>query len=214
MTRTEPNVSDCIFNTILGFLLPFFLAGAGGNQETAKAAIRELVNAYSAGTPRELDLAGRIVGFAIVAMDNLRLSMTPGLSDTNLLRYRCNAVTLSRSSETARKMLDTLQAGREVKREVPRPSVAAAPPAPKLVVPASAPAAAKPVVPASASVTAKLPNGGVPDFPMDIETMKRDARIMMAAFSKNGASRFPDPDAAIRAVAKPGFGADRRASAG
>jgi hypothetical protein len=72
----------------------------------------------------------------------------------------------------------------------------------------------KPVVAASASAAAKLPNGGVPDLPMDIETMKRDARIMMAAFSKNGASQFPDPHAAIRAVAKPGFGADRRASAG
>ena len=61
---------------------------------------------------------------------------------------------------------------------------------------------------------AKSSSRGVPDLPMDIETMKRDARIMMAAFSKNGASQFPDPHAAIRAVAKPGFGADRRASAG
>jgi hypothetical protein len=202
MTQTEPNVSDCIFNTIVGFLVPFFLAGAGGNQEIAKAAIRELVDAYSAGTPRELDLAGRVVGFSIVALDNLRLSMTPGLSDTKLLRYRCNAVTLSRSSETARKMLDALQAGQEVKREVPRPSVAAAPPAPK------------PVVPASASAVPKLPNGGVSEFPMDIETMKRDARIMMAAFSKNGATQSPDPHAAIRAVGTPGFGAGRRTSAG
>lgn len=46
--------------------------------------IRQLINAYNPGSVTELDLAGRIVGFNIVAMDNLRLSMTQGLSDTKI----------------------------------------------------------------------------------------------------------------------------------
>ena len=57
--------------------------------------------------------------------------MTPDLSDTKVLRYRTNAVTLGRASDSACKMLETLQAGREVERDVPQPSIAAAPPAAK-----------------------------------------------------------------------------------
>ncbi|MDR3534314.1 MAG: hypothetical protein P4L90_27600 [Rhodopila sp.] len=208
MTQTDPNAptTECIFSTIVGFMLPFFLAGAGGDEGVAKAAIRELIDAYNASTPTELDLAGRVIGFSIAAMDNLRLSMAPGLSDTKVLRYRCNAVTLSRASDQARKMLEALQAGREVKREIPRPSVAAAPPAPKPAPPVNVPAAPR------------LPNGGVSEFPMDIETMKRDARVMMAVFSKNGAQgsaspMIPDPAAAVGAAARAAVGSARRASA-
>jgi hypothetical protein len=209
MTQSDPNtpVTDCIIATIVGFMLPFFLAGAGGNQDVAKAAIRELLDAYNAGTPTELDLAGRIVGFSIVAMDNLRLSMAPDLSDTKVLRYRCNAVTLSRSSDTARKMLDALKAGREVKREVPRPSIAAAPPAPK------------PTQSVNPPLAAKLPSGGVSEAPMDIDAMKRDARIMMAAFSKNGVQpasipMIPNAAAAIDAALRAGASAIRRTAGG
>jgi hypothetical protein len=203
--------TDCIFATILGFMLPFFLAGAGGNQQIATIAIRELIDAYNARTATELDLVGRIVGFSIAAMDNLRLSMTPGLSDTKVLRYRANAVTLCRSSDAARKMLDALQAGQEVKRDVPRPSIAAAPPAPR------------PVPPVSASVTTKLPNAGGFEFPADIDTMKRDARTMMAAFSRNGAQGngvqgtvsplSPDTATMVRAAARAAVAAATRTPA-
>src|SRR3954454_17071271 len=116
MTQTSPTTTDCLFDTLLGFLLPFFLAGAGGSQQVASAAIRELIQAYNASSVTELDLAGRIVGFSVVSMDNLLLSMKPGLSDSLVLRYRCNAVTLSRSADQARTMLEALQAGRPVER--------------------------------------------------------------------------------------------------
>ena len=190
----EP-LTDCIRATILGFMLPFFLAGAGGNQQIATAAIRELINSYNASTPTELDLVGRIIGFSIAAMDNLRLSMTPGLSDTKLLRYRGNAATLSRSSDTSRKILDALQAGREVTCDVPRPSIAAAP------------AATKPVTPVTALPTPHKPTVGGSEFPADIEAMKRDARTMMAAFSKTGVQEtvwplIPDTATMVRAAAR------------
>ena len=97
----------------MGFLLPFFLAGAGGDSSAARAAIREMVEEYAAATATELDLVGRIIGFSVMATDNLRLSMKPDLSDTKVLRYRSNAVALSRASEQCRKMLEALQANRK-----------------------------------------------------------------------------------------------------
>lgn len=96
---TDPSAFDCVLGNILGFMLPFFLVSAAGNAGLARAAIKELIDAYQASSPAELDLVGRIIGFSIAAMDNLRLSMAPDLSDTKVLRYRCNAVTLSRSSD-------------------------------------------------------------------------------------------------------------------
>jgi hypothetical protein len=161
---------ECLRNTISGFLMPFFLAAAGGNPETARAAILALIGAYNAGNLAELDLAGRTVGFGIVAMDNLRLSMSDGMSDSKVLRYRSNAVSLSRAAEQARQILRALQDKQETTRAIPRPAVAAAPP-PK----------PEPARPATAKVAA--PNA----TPMDIEAMKREARIMMGAFSKHQA---------------------------
>jgi hypothetical protein len=213
MTHTDPNAittTDCVFNTILDFLLPFFLVGARGNQDVATAAIRELIDTYNAGNPMELDLVGRIIGFSIASLDNLRLSMTAGLSDTKVLRYRCNAITLCRSSNTARTMLEATQAGRPVRQATPRPTVAAAPPAPKPVPVVQAP---KPAPQAQAPVIPQLPNGGISKFPMDIEAMKRDARIKMAAFSKSGAAApiaILDPAAAIRAAVRAAVTSERR----
>ncbi len=107
---TDPSAFDCVLGNILGFMLPFFLLAAGGNPDLARAAIKELIDAYQASTPEQLDLVGRIIGFSTAALDNLRLSMVPNLSDTKVLRYRCNAVTLSRSSDQALKILEALQA--------------------------------------------------------------------------------------------------------
>lgn len=185
----------------------------------ANAAIRELIQAYNASTATELDLAGRIVGFSVAAMDNLRLSMKPGLSDTLVLRYRCNAVTLSRSADQARMMLEALPAGRPACRDVPRPSVAPAPKVTEAVKPPAltATTAAKP--PASTATTAaKSPAADSAGFPQDIEAMKREARIMLAGFSRNGLHGsaiplIPDPvalagaaarDAVTRALRPPG----------
>jgi hypothetical protein len=192
---SEPTTADCLFGTIMGFLLPFFLAAAGGNPQIAKAAIKELIEAYNAATPTELDLVGRIIGFSTVAMDNLRLSMIPGLSDTKILRYRSNAATLSRSSDNARTMLEALQAGRTVKRDVPRPSVVPAPrPLPQTRLPMQ-------------------PADQISDMAMDLETMKRDARIMIAAFSKTGSAAPLNPPTMVRAAARAAVSSIQAASA-
>jgi hypothetical protein len=213
---TGPSAFDCILGNIFGFMLPFFLVSAAGNADLARAAIKELIDAYQASSPAELDLVGRVIGFSIAAMDNLRLSMTPGLSVTQVLRYRCNAVSLSRSSDQALKILEAVHAKREQSRKIPRPSVAAAPPPP--VRPAT------PIMPATSPLKAVpsnvgLINGGVSEFPaIDIETMKRDARIMMAAFSKDetrSGTTIPtmiDPAASAAAAARAAIATARRAS--
>lgn len=200
MSSKDAAITNCLYATIIGFLLPFFLAGAGGDAQLAEAAIGTLIDAYSPNSPTELDLAGRIIGFSIAAMDNLRLSAGPDLSDAKLLRYRSNAATLGRGSIQARKMLEAVQAGEVVKQEIPRPSVAAAPPAPKPVRPVNVAAAALPMK------SAKLPDGMF-GMAVDFEGMKREARIMMEAFSKSGAAEAallmtPDPAAMAGAAAR------------
>lgn len=209
MTQPDPSISIGIpidtpttvdvLETIIGFLLPFFLGAVNGNLHRARAAIAEMIGAYGASTPTELDLVGRIVGFSIVAMDNLRLSMTDGMSDTKILRYRCNAVTLGRASDRARKLLETLQSKPGSTGEVPRPAIAAAPVAPA-PAPAAAPlqaaAAAAPPgeqhAPIAPRAAVHVTGGGVSKGDtIDIETSKHDARIRMQAFSKQGAQVNP-----------------------
>jgi hypothetical protein len=216
---TAPSAFDCILGNILEFMLPFFLVSAGGNTNLARAAIKELIDAYQASTPEQLDLVGRIIGFSTAAMDNLRLSMAPDLSATKVLRYRSNAVTLSRSSDQALKILEAAQARQEQSRKIPRPSVAAAPPLP--MRPAKTTMSAPPVPPPLSAVSSNggLTNGGVSRFPaIDIETMRRDARIMMAAFSKNdthSSTAIPamlDPAASAAAAARAAIASATRAS--
>ena len=195
-----PTAVDVIFENILDFLLPFFLAAAGGEAGLARATIQELAEAYNATTVTELDLVGRILGFSVVAMDNLRLSMTQGMSDTKVLRYRSNAAALSRAGEQCRKILEMVQGHRKPVpvslSQVPAPHI----PAPHIPAPRIEPAPPAPVRTISAAHTPSsghgTPAGGFPDdflsgMPKNIEAMKRDARLLMAAFSKNGAPSGP-----------------------
>jgi hypothetical protein len=113
------------------------------------------------------------------------------LSTNKLLRYRSNAVSLSRASNQAQKALDALRTRPDQPLSIPCPPVAAALPA------AALPAAVRTALPApQVAESIAFP-------PLDIETMKRDARIMMMAFSKNGAQ----PHTAASAIANPAIGA-------
>ncbi|WP_428486609.1 hypothetical protein [Rhodopila sp.] len=152
--QPEPDLStvDVILQTILGFMLPFLLAGAGGNPDLAIATIMDLVNDYQAATPQELELVGRIISFSTLSMDNLRLSMTEGLADSKVLRYRSNAVALSRNAEQCRKVLQDIQGNR-------RPGVK------PLIMPVYAPRTAQtrtPTIPAPLAA-ATTPAGSMPD---------------------------------------------------
>jgi hypothetical protein len=204
-----PTAVDVIFENILEFLLPFFLSSAGGNADLGRCAIQAMAEAHDAATVTELDLVGRILGFSVVAMDNLRLSMSKGMSDNKILRYRSNAVALSRAGEQCRIILEVVQAKRKsepttvivVPPRVPAPRIEPAPAAVVKKVPAE-----RPVVSGNGAPARGLPVGGFPiealniaglpadflsEMPKDIEAMKRDARIMMAAFSQKGGTSGP-----------------------
>jgi hypothetical protein len=154
--------------------------------------VAELIDSHHPATTTELDLVGRILGFSIAALDNLRLSAAPDLSTSQVLRYRGNAVTLSRSAETSRKMLHAAQSGQPLTREPPRPAVAPAP---------------KP----QSTATVAMP---------DIEAMKRDARAMIAAFSRQDVQshaafppQLPDTETMIRTATRAAIAAASRPAA-
>jgi hypothetical protein len=203
LVEPSPTAVDVIFENILDFLLPFFLAAAGADADLARLAIQGMAEVYNADTVTELDLVGRILGFNVVAMDNLRLSMNQGMSDNKILRYRSNAVALSRAGEQCRVILEVMQAKRKAALatefvappRVPAPRIEPAPAAAVKEVPVE-----RPVVSRKRAPDLRLPIGGFPiggldvaglprDFlsgmPTNIESMKRDARILLAAFSKN-----------------------------
>jgi hypothetical protein len=208
---SHPTTIDCIFEHILGFMLPFFLVAAGGDKALARAVISELAEAYNAATAIELELVGRILGFSTVAMDNLRVSMDPEMSDTKVLRYRSNAIALSRAGEQCRKILETIQAKRGTAQKpgtMPQPTIAPAP-EPRMVTvsvptidltstPRTTPPPPPPTVKETAQTQSRAPCAietprpdAIPLAPMSIEAMKRDARQMLAAFSRNGGATEP-----------------------
>jgi hypothetical protein len=192
MTQTEaPTVLDCIFGNILGFMLPFFLSSAGGDADLASDAIRELADAYNIETAAELELVGRILGFSTVAMDNLRRSMNPDLSDIKVLRYRSNAISLSRASDQCRTILELMQAN----RIPPRQPVIAAPPPPANTEPPRVKSNPPPGAPASHT-------GAVSFSPADFDRVKRDAMRMLAGFSDKQA-QFHEPAASFPEIPDP-----------
>jgi hypothetical protein len=208
--------TDCIFENILGFLLPFFLVSAGGDADLARAAITEMAEAYSVASVTELELVGRILGFSVVAMDNLRLSMNPEMSDTKVLRYRSNAAALSRAGEQCRKILEVIQANRRPSQKpmvMPRPKIVTEP---QVGAPQPAPA------PAPAVLEPQVVVNGLPMFPADVESMKQGARVMLAGFANRDACDasfaavpfLPDTATMVGAAVKQALGTSRRTAAG
>jgi hypothetical protein len=190
--ESQPDTIDCLFTTILDFLLPFYLAGAGGNAEIARIAIADLVEAYDAATTRELDLAGRVVGYSAAAMDNLRLSMRADLPDRKILQYRNNAVALGRLAEQSRLSLEAMQARRQqahAQHPMPQPRPApVSPPKP------SAPPHGRPPAQPHASAQPASAIETNPQFIYDIATMKRNALAILADMQAEATAPEPNPN--------------------
>jgi hypothetical protein len=150
------------------------------------------------------------------------------MSDTKILRYRSNAVALSRAGEQCRKILEAMQANRDAAPQpvtvpapvIPVPVIAAAPPPAVKAQPALPSVANKPGAQPSTPQAPAAPSRIGPSrigpsriddvslFPDDIETMKRHAREMLAAFSAQPVAIFPnipDPAALIDAAVRQAF---------
>jgi hypothetical protein len=114
MIEAQMGPTDGAFDTICTLLMPFFLTGDGDEPGKAHANVAGQLRGYRPLNCQELDLAARIIGFSVAALDSLRLSMVgPALSDRKILRHRSAAVRLSQSAELCRASLNKLQAERE-----------------------------------------------------------------------------------------------------
>ena len=111
MPNPNPDSLDLACQAICFTLVPFVLAAAGGDAAKANAVITDMIMAYEPANLIELDLAGRIVGFNLAAMDSIRRSIAdPDMPDAKVLRYRSNAASLSRSAEQCRAALASMRA--------------------------------------------------------------------------------------------------------
>ena len=115
MSHPQPNrdANKAMFITAVGCLLPFHAPGFNGDRTLALNAIGELIQACRPAAPEEYDLAGRSLGYAAAAMDSLKLSMQPNLTDSLILQYRRNAIALGRSADQCRKALDAIRNKRQ-----------------------------------------------------------------------------------------------------
>jgi hypothetical protein len=105
---------------------------------------------------------------------------SPTLSDTKVLRYRSAAVSLSRSAEQCRVVLQEMQQERTDAIPAPHPIPAAAP-QPRAQAQPQAP---KPQAPALHSAAGQMTAG-------QIEKAKNDARALLAGIAKAGTAHGP-----------------------
>ena len=82
----------------------------------AHAAAIEILKSFHIRDTWELFICTQIMGFGLVALDSLGLSMTPGLSPAMVLRCRSNANSLQRTSQRSRQALDDHRAASEAQR--------------------------------------------------------------------------------------------------
>lgn len=103
MTQPTPETNDPLLAFILALLTPLLTTG---NLVEARAAAQHAIAAHKATGGDQLISIAQIVGFALTALDNLRLSMPDDLSLSMKLKLRGNANALGRSAQRATTTLD------------------------------------------------------------------------------------------------------------
>ncbi len=107
MPDPNPTSMELALKTICLTLMAYVLPAADGDPAKASALIADMVHAYAPADLVEMDLAGRLVGFSLGAMDSMRLSIAdPDLPAAQILRHRTTAAGLSRSAEKCRAALN------------------------------------------------------------------------------------------------------------
>ena len=96
-----PLNADALMTCILAILAPLLLAGAGNDGTLARLAAQQAIAACQAQKDGNLVGIAQILGFALTALDNLRLSAPDDLSLSMKLKLRGNANALNRSSQQA-----------------------------------------------------------------------------------------------------------------
>ena len=102
-------LASAIFDTVVGYLAPLFLAGAGGDVTAARQAASHALAAYHVETEEELRLAAEVISFRLQALDALGQAASPDAPLSIILRLRGSAVSLGRQSHKAQRRLDQLR---------------------------------------------------------------------------------------------------------
>ncbi len=87
--------------------LSSMMAPALADQQLARLAAREAIDAYQTRGRRDVLTIGQIIAFAVAALDSLRLSMPAEISLSMKLRLRGNANGLNRSSCQCTRLLES-----------------------------------------------------------------------------------------------------------
>ncbi len=111
--------SDFLVEFVVGVLAPLFMAGCSGDLSFARLSVIETINAYQARTQAELVMIAQIIGFGMAAMDNLRLSMDPGISLSMKLRLRGGANALNRAAQQNARALEKVRRDRNLPAAYP-----------------------------------------------------------------------------------------------
>jgi hypothetical protein len=127
-----------LLELILRLLVPLLAAGDIADLERAHQAALQAIEIYTARGHNELITISQVVGFAITALDNLRLSMPPDLSLSMKLKLRTNAAALNRGSLRATATLDKPHAAPEAPATPTESPTNEPPPEPAKIEPVSA----------------------------------------------------------------------------
>jgi hypothetical protein len=104
MTEPAAETTDPLLAFILSCLTP--LLATSSHADAANAA-RQAIAAYNATAADQLLTIAQVVGFAIAALDNLRLSAAPDISLSLKLKLRGNANALNLSTQRTTKTFGT-----------------------------------------------------------------------------------------------------------
>jgi hypothetical protein len=88
-------------------LVPFFIDGAAGDEQTARVVAEELLDDYKAATPKELQLSAQIIALGWASLACVSASMAVrDQSLEEMLRLQGYAIALDRLSQKSTKVLE------------------------------------------------------------------------------------------------------------
>ncbi len=96
---------NSFLETIIAFLMPYFIAASKDKQE-ARSEILDTLAAYETRTRAEMLQAAHIIAFGMTTLDVLAEAKTAEMSQSMRLRYRSCANSLNRSTLQTEKALD------------------------------------------------------------------------------------------------------------
>jgi hypothetical protein len=181
-----PNISLVFLETIIGPMVPWFLAAAGGDRELARHTVLTMLASYNVHTEQEIRLAAEITIFSCGTLAALGKSADPDLPLNVVLRLRGSANALQRSKHQCQFVLDRLR-----KERMAVPASQSEPPAPE--------------PPAQQPVTAEVPRPAlpVPAFALSRQQRRALERAMEKRQRQQAEQVRRDTMRAMRAASNP-----------